>query len=210
MIDFQNGVPFDPGYSPFSCSFIYNIEPIIEEISKYKAVNQKKFKMTTFEPVIYGLINRCSAFYLGCLLWGAFLSSKYKDDPKIIINNPVLAGDISGSSDFADETLNFGHEAIYMINFIKLWDKNYKHFLKKPFKVADQIIKILESYNEFVLLNNNFMDMRYTSDIKLSPSFDHFKELNQKQLDKLCDLIFDVINKKNIEELLKTGFYNPL
>lgn len=202
MNKFEKGVPFDPGYSKFAIYFPESIQPILEELAELKSPHQKKFKLSLFEPGIHKLINNCAAFYLGCLLWGAFIHYKFKDNPKEIINNPAdnLSKEEKLSRDYTEE-INF------MFKFFEKFDKDFKYFVKKPFKIDDQIIEIFNTYNEFVVLNKNFMKIKLTSDIKLPKALKHFNKLDDKKLDALHKHILEILNSDNIEEILKIGFY---
>ena len=66
---------------------------------------------------------------------------------------------------------------------------------------------ILDSYEEFVELNGNFVETKSTSDVKVPKVVEHFSNYNEQKLDVLCDLIYKVIENKKIEALLEIGFY---
>ncbi|EKE04285.1 MAG: hypothetical protein ACD_20C00089G0005 [uncultured bacterium] len=202
MSQFENGVPFDPGYSQYTLYFPEAILPLVEELARIKAPHQKKFKLSMVEPAIHDLVNNCAGFYLGCILWGGFIHHKFKDDPKEIINNP---GD-----DLTEEELksrDYNEEINFMLEYFKHLDRDYKYFCKKPFKVDQQILDIFNAYSEFVSLNNNFANIKLTSDVKLPESVKHFDKLSQKKLDTLYKNISEVIESGKLEDLLKIGFY---
>lgn len=203
MKQFDNGVPFDPGYSQFAIYFPESIQPIMEELVLIKAPHQKKFKLSLYEAAIKKLINNCAAFYLGCILWGAYINHRFKDAPKEIINNPAenLSKEEKESRDYTEETT-------FILEFITLMDKNFKYFVKKPFKIDDLVIEIFEAYKEFVLLNDNFMKIKTTGDIRLPEAVKHFKKFDNKKLDLLHKRIIEVIDSGDIDKLLEIGFYN--
>ena len=202
MKKFDKGVPFDPGYSKYAIYFPESITPFLEELALLKSPHQKKFKLSTAEPQIKSLINNCAAFYLGCILWGAFIHHRFKDEPKDVINNPMenLTKKELKDRDYTDEI-----EFIFQL--IAHLDKDFKYFLKKPFQVDDQIIEIFNVYNEFTKLNKNFSNIKISSDVKLPKAVKHFEKLDNKKLDKLYEQIEQIISSGNIEELLKIGFY---
>jgi hypothetical protein len=202
MEKFEKGVPFDPGYSQYSFSFPENITYVTYEYSQLKANHQKKFKLSLIEPAIIDLIRKCSAFYLGCILWGGFIHYRFKDNPKEIIGNNTknLTQEELKELDCAEETK-------FMLKYIEQFDRDCKYFLRKPARVPASIIEILKSYNEFVELNNNFFNISQTSDVKVPQSLDHFKNLTDEQLDNLYAQILKVIESGKIEDLLETGFY---
>jgi len=202
MTNFENTVPFDPGYSKISFSFLSNIDYVMGDYYQLKNINQKKFKLSQLENSILSMINKSAAFYLGCQLWGGFLSSRFKDSPKEISGN--YSANLSG--DQIDE-LDYAIETKYILEFIENFDKDCKYFLKKPAKISKTAVEILKSYNEFAKLNNNFIGIIKTSDIKLPKTLDHFKALTNEQLDSLHEKIMAAIESGKIENLLEIGFY---
>ncbi|OGI05141.1 MAG: hypothetical protein A2104_07435 [Candidatus Melainabacteria bacterium GWF2_32_7] len=202
MNQFASGVPFDPGYSQYTIYFPEAILPFVEELAQIKAPHQKKFKLSLSESGIHQLINNCAGFYLGCILWGAFIHHKFKDSPKEVIDNPA--------DDLTEEELksrDYTEEINFMLEFFKQIDRDYKYFCKKPFKVDEQVINIFNAYNEFVVINDNFLNIKLTSDIKLPKAVEHFDKLDQEKLDTLYKYISDVVDSGNLEDLLKIGFY---
>lgn len=200
--NFDKTVPFDPGYSPLSFSFMENIAYVTGDYNQLKAIHQKKFKLSQLEPAIIDLINKNAAFYLGCMLWGGFLSSRFKDSPKEITGNHTLK-----LSDEAKKTLDCAEETKFSLQYIEFFDKDCKYYLKKPAKVSDFVKEILNNYNEFAQINNNFINVKMTSDIKLPKALAHFSKLTNEQLDELRTKIKEVIDSGKIEKLLDIGFY---
>jgi len=202
MDKFEKGVPFDPGYSQLSYSFIDNINYITREYKQLKTTHQKVFKLRLIEPAIIDLIKKCTAFYLGCILWGSFIHHRFRDNPKEILDNNTEG---LTEEDFKENDCAF--ESNFIIKYIEQFDRDCKYFLKKPARLPDSIIEILKSYDEFVKLNNNFLDIKLTSEVKLPKSVDHFKNLSNKQLDNLYAQISAVIDSGKLEDLLEIGFY---
>ena len=202
MTNFENSVPFDPGYSKISFSFLSNIDYVMGDYYQLKTINQKKFKLSQLENSVLSMINKSAAFYLGCQLWGGFLSARFKDTPKEISGN--YSANLSGEE--IDE-LDYAVETKYILEFIKNFDKDCKYLLKKPARISNITVEILEGYNEFAKLNNNFIGVIKTSDIKLPKALDHFADLTNEQLDALYDKIMAAIESGKIENLLEIGFY---
>ena len=203
MHNFENAVPFDPGYSPISFSFVGNALGLIQEFSKLKAPHQKKFWLMKNEAQILNLINKTTSFYLGCILWGGFLSNRFKNSPKEIENN--------NASKMSEEEFNdfdCTYEVKFTLDYIKNWNRDFKYFVGKPTKIEPFITEILTNYLEFAKINANFRNTKITSDIKTPECIAHFKEFSTEKLDELCDKIYDCINSKKIEKLLDIKFYN--
>lgn len=202
MNNFEKTVPFDPGYSKISFSFLSNVDYVMGDYYQLKTPHQKKFKLSQLEKQIVDLINKSTAFYLGCQLWGGFLKSRFKDEPKEITGNHTekLHGKELEEVDCTVETT-------FILQFIEAFDKDCKYFLKKPVHISPFIIEILKSYNEFAQLNNHFVGVKKTDDIKLPKALAHFDKLTNAQLDELYGKISAAIESGKIENLLEIGFY---
>lgn len=202
MKNFDKTVPFDPGYSQMSFSFVGNIDFAIDEYKKLKAPNQKKFWLMKNESLLVDFINKSTAFYLGCLLWGAFLHYRFKDSPKEIEGNHSLK--LSAEE---QKELNCCEEVNAILDYVNSLHRDCKYFLKRPAKIDNFILKILENYIEFAQLNENFVNTKTTDDIKLPKDLAHFDKLSNGQLDSLCEKIYSIIESKQIVSLLDLKFY---
>lgn len=197
MREFKDTVPFDPGYSSLSFSFMGNMMIAMQEYNALKAPHQKKFWLMKSEDSLVEFIEKSTAFYLGCMLWGSFIHFKFKNEPKKITGNNT-----EGLSEEELKDFDCASEVKAILEYIKTFDRDCKYFLKHPAKIKSEITKILESYVEFAQINNNFIGVNKTSDIKTPTTFAFFKKLSEKELDKLCDEIFTVIESGKIEGLL--------
>lgn len=202
MKNFNKSVPFDPGYYKISFSFLEQAYPMLESYNQIKVPHQKKFQLSRLEPVIISLINKSSAFYLGCMLWGGFLNQRFKNPPKEISGNNTKE-----LTKKELQELDCGAESKIILQYLKELDRDCKYFLKRPSNVSDLIYQILNSYIEFAQINENFAKTTITSDIKLPKALEHFKKLSDKQLDELCEKIYSAIDSNKIENLLDFGFY---
>lgn len=202
MKNFEQTVPFDPGFYKVSFSFIENINAANQDYGKLKASHQKKFWLIKFEPAIVDFINKSTAFYLGCLLWGCFIHYRFKNEPKEIEGNNT-----KNLSEKAKEELDCAIEVKAILEYIKSFDRDCKYFLKRPARINNLILEILNNYVEFTQINDNFITIDSTKDIKLPKTFEHFKRLSNEQLDNLCEKIYSIIESKKIDNLLEIGFY---
>ena len=198
MERFKDNVPFDPGYSKISFSFLEQISYLTEAYRTSKIPNQKKFHLARMEQSVVDLINKSTAFYLGCMLWGGFISNRFKDSPKDILGNNNLKLSAEAAKD-----LDCGEEAKIILEYIQSFDRDCKYFLKKPANISPRIPQILNNYIEFARLNNNFLTTKKTDEIKLPELVKTFEKLSDKELDEICDKIFKVIEEKKTENLLE-------
>ncbi len=202
MKDFEKAIPFDPGFSKISFSFVENVQLLENDWEKLKVNHQKKFWLIKFEPTIIDFINNSSCFYLGCILWGGLIKSRFKSEPKEIFGNTT---DTLSEEELKD--LDCAAESKLILQYIEKINRDYKFFLKRQSKISGIILEILNSYVEFAQINNNFVGIKYTSDINLPKSMEHFEKLSVEQLDSLSEKIFTSINTNQIQDLLKIGFY---
>lgn len=201
MVDNIKSVPFDPGYSPISFSFMANIADLTRDYVNLKTMHQRKFKLLQLEPKIVEMIEKSSAFYLGCLLWGGYLASRFQDEPKMIEGNYTLK-----LSDEEKSQVDCTQETRFTLDYIKQFERDCKYYLNNSPKIAPKIIEILTSYNEFAELNKHFVNVEKTSDIKLPKIVEHLKELGSAELDKLREKIMCVIASDKIEGLYEIDF----
>lgn len=202
MKNFDKSVPFDPGYSKISFSFSQHISNITHTYNKLRASHQKKFLLAQIESPILDLIEKSAAFYLGCMLWGAFIHYRFKHAPNIIEGNNTI-----GLSKHALQELDCAAEAKLILEYIQNFDRDCKYLLNRPCKISPFIKEILNNYIEFAKLNNNFIKIKKTNEIKLPQDLSHFSDYKNDQLDSLCDKIYSIIDSGKIESLLKLGFY---
>lgn len=203
MRNFETTVPFDPGYAEKAFSFIEAIKTTQGCYAQLTSNSQKKIWLPQAEPEILKLIELNAAFYLGCILWGGFLANRFKDSPKEISGNTTL--DL-GEQEKSE--LDCAADAKAALEYIKGFDRDCKYFVRRPMKIKPIIKKIYESYVEFAELNNQFVDVRTTSDIKVPNAVAHFKDLSNDQLDVLCESIYMIINTEELLFcLLDLGFY---
>ncbi len=204
MTDFEKEVPFDPGWSKFSTSFMDYVEFSVGNILKLKVPNQVKFQITKHEAGIVKKFKACASVYLGCVLWGGYLKTRFKDSPKSIMGNPAEGM----SQEQAEEKFLYREEPEYMLDYLDKFNKNFKRYVKRPSKVAPEIAGIIKAYLEFLQINHNFGDVVSTDQIKLPAALSHFDDLSPEKLDELKDKIFNIIATDRLEDILEIGFYN--
>jgi len=194
---FENGVPYDPGYAPYIQDLYTNISVIAEEVAKYKAHNQKKFKFSQFENTILSIIDNNAGFYLGCILWGAYIHYRFKDSPKKITGNPFfnLSNENLKEIDLYDD-INFS------VSYLEKFDKDCKYFLGRTAKTEKRIYEIFNDYREFLLLNGAFVKTENTDDIKIPEKYSFIGQFDNEKLDYIYNSITAAINSGKLEEIL--------
>ena len=197
----QNTVPFDPGFAPYVLVFSTTYEYMRADIKKFKNANQRKMKYKVFEPGLLKLCDNLIAFYLGCILYGAYLKNKYIDEPKEIEGNDFL-----GLNEEDCKNGDVVIEVDSLANFIKSNENN-------PFatrKINPKYETIIDSYKEFLEINNFFTNVKTTADLKIPKKFEYINKYSAKSVDKILDAIKDSINCKKIETLLNSEYFDKV
>ena len=155
-MNFENNIPFDPGYGKHLDNFYINVDYAYESLNKLKNFNQKKFQFQKYYNILFRDINKYINFYIGCMLWALFIK---QFENKEISENPAL------NQNFTDE------DGLFTVNFIKeflpKFEKDVKYYLNKNLKFEENIFKILEIYTEFLKQNKHFTDAKTSSDLVL-------------------------------------------
>lgn len=201
MHKFDKTVPFDPGFSKISFSFIENIEVAEIEYSRLKANHQRKFWLAKNEQTIVEFIEKSSAFYLGCMLWGGYIHCRFKDSPKLIEGNNIEKRSEEELKDF-----DCAVEAKAMLEYIKRLNRDCKYILNRAAKISPQIAVVLENYVQFASLNINFISITSTEQIKLPELVKSFEELSPEKLDAICEKVYACIDSGKIESLLGINY----
>ncbi|DAB20487.1 TPA: hypothetical protein CPT85_09895 [Candidatus Gastranaerophilales bacterium HUM_21] len=191
-MDFSKGVLFDPGYSKYTLPFSQNIDAAYNMILSIKAPHQRKFKFQMVYPQLLKLLEHTISFYLGCLLWAAFISNNFKDNPKEILDNHYIGQKIK-----EDEML---FEVNYAIGYIEKLKKDCKYYLGKTCNLPDDWMQIMQLYKEFLMVNEFLVDAKSSADIKLPLAI---KEPSQDDLNKILEQIELVVKSGELKELFK-------
>ncbi|HBG48549.1 MAG TPA: hypothetical protein DDW90_03390, partial [Cyanobacteria bacterium UBA9971] len=80
-------------------------------------------------------------------------------------------------------------------------------YLKRSSRINPEQIKYFESYKQFVKLNDDFKNLKFTNEIKLPDEVAHFENHSEQKLDELKQKIDEIINSSNLENILHLGFY---
>ena len=80
--------------------------------------------------------------------------------------------------------------------------------MKRASRINPEYLKYFKSYKQFVELNNNFINLKFTNEIKLPVEVAHFENHSDKKLDELKQKIDELINTGNLENILTLDYYN--
>jgi hypothetical protein len=202
IIEHEDKVKFDPGFSQFPIGFPRDSQEMLEAVKNLKQPYQRKFEFQKLEMQSVQIIKHCSALYLGCLLWGSYLYYSNKDKPKEIYGNIVMEMDEEKRN-----KLDYGEEIDFILNFIEKLDKSSIYYFKRPANIELKLLDYLKTYKEFAELNDQFRNIKTTDEIKPPKIMSHFENFSQTQFENLRDIIFKIIESKNVKDLLNLGYY---
>lgn len=186
-MNFDNGAQFDPGFVQHMSAFVPNIEYIYAGLNRLKNFTLKKNQFKMYYPKIQSLLKNYLGFYLGCILWAAYISQL---DEKPILNNLCFGGEYSEK-----ETLS---EVDFIMDYIEQLKKDVKYYTGQDFTIDENSINILNAYREFLIANKGFVETKTTKDIKLPANL---KTPSEKDLEEILSGIEKVIDNGKLYEL---------
>lgn len=186
-MNFDNGAQFDPGFVQHMSAFVPNIEYIYAGLNRLKNFTLKKNQFKMYYPKIQSLLKNYLGFYLGCILWAAYIS---QPDEKPILNNLCFGGEYSEK-----ETLS---EVDFIMDYIEQLKKDVKYYTGQDFTIDENSINILNAYREFLIANKGFVETKTTKDIKLPANL---KTPSDKDLEEILSGIEKVIDNGKLYEL---------
>ena len=195
-MDFSKGVLFDPGYSKYTLAFSQNIDAAYNVLFSMKALHQRKFKFQMVYPQLLKLLEHTVSFYLGCLLWAAYIKQSFENEPKEILDNDYLGKTVN------EEQLLF--EVNYAISYIEKLKKDCKYYLGKTCNIPEDWTYVLNVYKEFLTANNYLTQAKMTSDILLPKQI---KKIESSDLEKVLSIIEEVTKTGELKDLFKAKKY---
>ena len=182
-------VLFDPGYSNCTVGVSENVDFIYAAFSSSTIpAKQKKFQLSIMLPKLKKMLSQNVSFYLGCLLWATYIKGIKNG---IIENNPCL-----NSTYDKEESTGETNSLIELIE--KTLPNDVKRYLGKNFEINKQLTNVLKTYNEFIILNEGFIQTKETKDIVLP---ENIKVLTKEQRIKIKEKIDEAISSKDLTKL---------
>ena len=186
-IDTKDNVQFDPGFIQHMSAFEPNIQYVYNSLNSCRNFNQKKMQFKMFYPKIQSLLKNYVGFYLGCILWAVYIKS---------LGEKPIAGNLCYGGDFSEtETLE---EVDFIKSYIEQLKKDAKYYLGQNFSIDEESIKVLDAYREFLKLNEGFVKVQTTADVKLPASL---KSVDEADLKEILVGIEQVIENGKLHEL---------
>ena len=181
-----NGIAFDPGFAPYILAFNGTVDYLYMDMNRFKNFSQKKMKFMQYHKKIVDMLNNNLGFYVGCLLWAAYIKTQPKQE---ILGNHCFGKEYDEESNISDTQ--------YMLQFVELFPKDMKYFLGKEFSFDSSVIELLKVYEEFLILNKGFTESKYNTDILLPSA------VKTNDAEGYKEIIEKILETKDLSKLLE-------
>ncbi len=185
MINFDEGIEFDPGFTIHLSLISRDIESFYYNLSAYPKFPQKKQQFKAYSSKLLRLVERNIGFYAACVLW-ADIAKNYPD--KLILNNICFGGEY-------DEAENV-QEVEFVRNYIEQFKKDLKYYVGQDFEIPELYRVILDDYEAFLKINEGFIAISKAGDLKLPDGV--------KSVENEAELL------GKIETVIESGNFKPM
>ena len=182
----MTGLEFDPGFAPYILAFQGTVEYLYADINRFRNLSQKKMKFRQYYKKILEVFNNNLGFYIGCLMWAAYIKTQNEQE---ILNNYCIGQKYNEEENTVDTD--------FMIKFLELFPKDMKYFLGENFEFDSNIIKILTTYKEFLIINRGFIEAVLNTDIILPQNINTVDAIEYKEK------IDEVLESGDLSKLLE-------
>ena len=150
-------VLFDPGFAPLVIDYIGQTGYSYYTFSAVPDVKLKRLNFPHTLRKLEKLIKINASFYLGCMLWASYI--KTFDDYKIEGN--MLLGEDAKEEEYTNEIS-------FLVDLVKTQlPKDSKYYLSKPLNMDNRYLTIFETYKDFLIINQGFVNCSKTNQIEL-------------------------------------------
>lgn len=184
-----NEALFDPGFTKSLIPLSLDTKYFYDELNMIKNFNIKKSEFRIALPKLAQLTERHIGFYVGCMLWSAYLKTLGSEK---IIGNPFLGKEYEEEPALSE--INF------IFDFVKKLDKDSKYYIGKPYTFDPKKLEILELYKEFIKKNESFVNTDTVDKIVLVGKLE---TMSKEEILEIEKKIQDVIHTGKLEELLE-------
>lgn len=150
------GLEFDPGFGPYILAFRGTVEYLYMDIKKFKNFSQRKVKFLQYHKKFIEIFNNNLGFYVGCLMWAAYIKTQPKQK---ILSNHCFGTEYNEEANISDTQ--------FMLKFTELFSKDMKYYLNQSYSFDENIIKLLQVYEKFLVINKGFVSSEFNTDIEL-------------------------------------------
>ena len=186
MINFDEGIEFDPGFTIHLSLISRDIESFYYNLSMY-AFSQKKQHFKAYSSKLLKLVERNIGFYAACILW-ADIAKNHPE--KLILNNICFGGEYNEEENIA--------EVQFVRNYLQQYAKDLKYYTGQSWVVPELYNTVLNDYEAFLKINEGFVKVNKADDLKLP---ENIKPVNEETA--LLELIEKVVETGNFKPMLE-------
>ncbi len=180
------GLEFDPGFAPYILAFRGTVEYLYMDINRFKNLSQKKMKFRQYYKKILDIFYNNLGFYTGCLMWAEYIKTQPKQE---ILSNHCFGQKYKEEDNISDTQ--------FMHQFAELFSRDMKYFLGQDFQFEPSIKSLLQTYEQFLIINKGFTESKYNTDILLP---DGVKSENPETYKEIID---NVLENGDLSKLLE-------
>ncbi len=184
MINFDEGIEFDPGFTIHLSLISRDIESFYYNLNAYQFA-QKKQQFKAYSGKLLRLIERNIGFYAACVLW-ADIAKNHPE--KLILNNICFGGEYVEEDNV--------QEVEFVRNYLEQYKKDLKYYVGQNFEIPEIYRAILDDYEGFLKINEGFVKVSKAEDLKLPDSV--------KSVENEAELL------SQIEAVIESGNFKPM
>ena len=188
MNENEKTIKFDPGYAPIVMNDFGQIGYIYYSFNNIANLKIKKINFPNVLKKIEEYLKINVAFYLGCLLWASYI----KQFENAQLSGNMLLGETASEEEYTSE-INFLIDVVE-----KQLSRDSKYFLGKNYIPNEKYLPILNTYKQFLIINDGFVNCSKVSQINIP---DNLKKLSKEDLEKVNTAIQKAIQEKDITQL---------
>ena len=155
-------VKFDPGIGELVVDFNEFVNSVYSQLMHFKNMSQKRARFKIYANKIEKSMENNIAFYYGCLMWAYYIVAENKNNPKEIVGNIFLNMSEEQKADY-----DYLIQVNFMENYFDSYERDFAYYTGQKKIVSQKWKTILDVYSEFLTLNDGFVNVKMTSDIKL-------------------------------------------
>ena len=187
-MNFDDGIEFDPGFTMHLSLISRDIVNFYNSLNMYPKFPQKRQQFKAYNSKILRLVERNIGFYSACILW-ADVAKNHPD--KLILNNICYGGE------YVEEE-NIG-EVKFVRDYLERYKKDMKYYVGQEFEIPQIYSTILNDYEEFLKINEGFINVAKASDLKLPTGV---KEISSVDEPTLLAKVEEVIESGNFKSMI--------
>ena len=189
-MNFDNGIEFDPGFTMHLSLISRDIVNFYNSLNMYPKFPQKKQQFKVYNSKLLRLIERNVGFYAGCVLW-AGIAGNHPDKP--ILNNICFGGENNEEENVA--------EVRFVRDYLQRFQKDMKYYVGQDFEIPTIFLTILDDYEDFLKINEGFINVKLAGDLKLPQSVKKISDDTEKQLMPQIEAVLESGNFKSMIEV---------